>query len=65
MPTLTLILPIFGERKKDKLHILKKVGHCVCNSTVMLLTYFYFVRKGTLRLKVEENQQKKNLVSFY
>ena len=25
-PTLTLILPIFGERKKDKLYILKKVG---------------------------------------
>ena len=25
-PTLTLILPIFGERKKGKLYILKKVG---------------------------------------
>ena len=25
-PTLTLILPIFGERKKGKLNILKKVG---------------------------------------
>ena len=25
-PTLTLILPMFGKRKKGKLYILKKVG---------------------------------------
>ena len=25
-PTLTKILPIFGERKKDKLYVFKKVG---------------------------------------
>ena len=39
-PTLTLILPIFGECKKDKLHILKKVG---------LSTFKEILKKGNLR----------------
>ena len=57
-PTLNLILPIFGERKKYKSDILKKVGlstfkeileKYVYNSSVMFLTHYYFAWKGTLR----------------
>ena len=54
-PTLTLILPISGELKKSKLHILKKVGvstfkeifkKYVYNSTVMFFNILLFCLKG-------------------
>ena len=57
------MLPIFGERKKCKLYILKKVGlssfkeilkKYVYNSTVMSSTYFYFFWNGTLDLKMKK-----------
>ena len=58
VPTSTLILPIIGEHKKGKLHVLKKLGlntfkeilknmYIVAQSC--LLTYLYFVWKGTQR----------------
>ena len=52
---MTLILPIFGERKKGKLHILKKVGlgtfkeilkNYVYNSTVIFFNILLFCLKG-------------------
>ena len=52
---MTVILPIFGEREKGKLYILKKVGlstikeilkKIVCNSTVMFLNILPFCLKG-------------------
>ena len=52
---MTLILPIFGERKKGKLHILKKVGLStfkdmlkknVYNSTVIFFNVLLFCLKG-------------------
>ena len=52
---MTLILPIFGELKKGKLHILKKVGlntfkeilkKYVYNSTVMFFNILLFCLKG-------------------
>ena len=51
-PTLTLVLPIFGKRKKGKLYILKKVGLSTFKKILekyiyiialsCFLTYFYF-----------------------
>ena len=55
---MTLILPIFGEGKKGKLYILKKVGlstfkkilyKYVYKALSCFLTHFYFASKGTLR----------------
>ena len=52
---MTVILPIFGEREKGKLYILKKVGlstikeilkKIVYNSTVMFLNILPFCLKG-------------------
>ena len=54
-PTLSIILPTFGERKKGKLYILKKVGlstinemfkKFVYNSTAMFLKILPFCLKG-------------------
>ena len=57
-PTLTLILPIFGKRKKGKLYILKKLvlvrlrryyeNMYIINTVMFFLTYFYFAWKNTL-----------------
>ena len=38
-PTLTLILPTFGERKKGKLYILKKVGLSTFKETLWKFAY--------------------------
>ena len=57
---MTLILPIFGERKKGILHILKKVDLSTFKEILKnvyiiaqscFLTYFYFAWKVLLDLK--------------
>ena len=74
---MTLILPIFGERKKGKLHILKKVGLStfkdmlkknVYNSTVIFFNVLLLCLKGyseTLKalLKQRENNVKQNHIN--
>ena len=58
MHNFDLIFTIFGECKRGKLYISKKVSHStfkkifqnyVYNSTFIFLTRFYFAWKGTLR----------------
>ena len=70
-PTLTLIVPIFRERKKGKLYILKKVGLSTFkemllkyeyNSTVMFFHIFLFYLKGySEALKVTYSKLLKSL----
>ena len=66
---LTLILPTFGEHKKDKLYILKKVGlstfkeilqKFAYNSTVIFFNIFLFCLKGYSETLKEDNPSQRN-----
>ena len=53
-PTLTLILPLFGEHKKGKLYILKKVGNNFGSNFVCIYSFksshqAYSLKKGVLK----------------
>ena len=70
---MTLILPIFGERKKGKLQIPKKVGLCafkeilkeyVYNSTVIFFNILLFCLKGYSETLMNVSKRADNNIVF-